>query len=123
MNKKRYLKTNLWTHSEADILTFVKAQIHPTWYPEAKVSCACGNTFTVGSTVPEIHVEVCSRCHPFYTGKTRYIDTAGRVDKFREKLEGVSEKALSKKEKRALKRKQKIEEELSRPTTLSELRR
>ncbi|MBI4032989.1 MAG: 50S ribosomal protein L31 [Candidatus Blackburnbacteria bacterium] len=101
----------------------MKAQIHPTWYPEAKVSCACGNTFTVGSTVPEIHVEVCSRCHPFYTGKTRYIDTAGRVDKFREKLEGVSEKALSKKEKRALKRKQKIEEELSRPTTLSELRR
>ncbi|MDO8503426.1 MAG: 50S ribosomal protein L31 [bacterium] len=101
----------------------MKAQIHPTWYPAAKVSCRCGNTFNVGSTVPEIHVDICSNCHPFYTGQMRYVDTAGRVDKFRGKLEGISKKALSKKEKRAFKRKQKIEEELSRPTSLSELRR
>jgi large subunit ribosomal protein L31 len=54
----------------------MKAQIHPNWYPEAKVVCACGNTFTTGSTQEEIHVEVCSACHPFFTGQMRYVDTA-----------------------------------------------
>jgi large subunit ribosomal protein L31 len=60
----------------------MKADIHPTWYPEAKVTCACGNTFTLGATVPEINVEVCYNCHPFYTGQMKYVDTAGRVDAF-----------------------------------------
>lgn len=61
----------------------MKKDIHPKYYPEAKAQCACGNAFTVGSTKPEINVEICSACHPFYTGKEKLIDTAGRVDRFR----------------------------------------
>ena len=60
-----------------------KADIHPTYYPHAKVKCACGNTFTVGSTKSEIKVEICHKCHPFYTGEQRLVDTAGRVERFR----------------------------------------
>jgi large subunit ribosomal protein L31 len=56
--------------------------IHPTYYTDAKVICSCGNTFTTGSTKPEIRVEICSSCHPVYTGVKRLIDTLGRVDKF-----------------------------------------
>ena len=61
----------------------MKKDIHPTYHADAKVVCACGNKFTVGSTVKEIHVEICSNCHPFYTGKERLVDTAGRVDRFK----------------------------------------
>ena len=61
----------------------MKKDIHPPYYPEAKVSCACGNKFTVGSTKPDIKVEICSACHPFYTGKGKLIDTAGRAERFR----------------------------------------
>lgn len=63
----------------------MKTGIHPKWYPNCKVICTCGNTFSVGATVPRIEVEVCSACHPFYTGKMKYIDTKGRVQKFEEK--------------------------------------
>jgi large subunit ribosomal protein L31 len=63
----------------------MKAEIHPKYHEKAKVICACGNTFTVGSTVPEIHIELCSECHPFYTGKQKLVDTAGRVEKFRQR--------------------------------------
>ncbi|OGY99436.1 MAG: 50S ribosomal protein L31 [Candidatus Liptonbacteria bacterium RIFCSPLOWO2_01_FULL_52_25] len=58
-----------------------KADIHPV-YHQAKVTCSCGNTFTTGSTMPAIHVEICHKCHPFYTGETKLIDTAGRVERF-----------------------------------------
>ena len=64
--------------------------IHPK-YVEAKVACACGNTFTTRSTVPEIHVEICSACHPFFTGKQKIVDTEGRVEKFMQKY-GMSNK-------------------------------
>ena len=101
----------------------MKANIHPTWYPEAKVVCACGNTFTIGATVPEYQVEVCYNCHPFYTGQMKYVDTAGRVDAFRAKLSKAREKVLSKTEKRKLKRERKIQKELERPDTLAELRK
>lgn len=63
-----------------------KPNIHPKYYPNATVVCACGNTFTVGSTKPQIEVEVCSACHPFYTGKNKIIDTMGQVQKFKERL-------------------------------------
>jgi len=63
----------------------MKKGIHPEYYPEAVVKCACGNTFKVGSTRPEIRVEVCSKCHPFYTGETRFVDTEGRIEKFMKK--------------------------------------
>lgn len=62
----------------------MKSGIHPE-YQEATVSCACGNTFKTRSTIPEIHVEVCSACHPFFTGQQKIVDTAGRVEKFRRK--------------------------------------
>jgi large subunit ribosomal protein L31 len=104
--------------------TIMKAKIHPDWNEAAQVVCACGNKFTTGSTLAEIHVEVCSKCHPFFTGKMRYVDTAGRVDKFKERLQSAQKRAgASKKERRALRRKQKVEEELSRPTSLEELKK
>lgn len=65
----------------------MKKDIHPTYYPEAKVACACGNTFTTGSTKAELKVELCSACHPFYTGKQKLVDTARRVDKFKKRVE------------------------------------
>lgn len=63
----------------------MKKEIHPKFHSDAKVVCACGNTFTVGSTLPEIHIEICSACHPFYTGKQKLVDTARRVEKFQER--------------------------------------
>lgn len=57
--------------------------IHPEYFPKAKVQCACGNAFTVGATRPEIKVEICSKCHPFYTGEEKLLDVAGRLEKFK----------------------------------------
>ena len=65
----------------------MKENIHPDFYPEAKVTCSCGNSWVVGSTVPEIRTDVCSNCHPFFTGEQRIVDTAGRVERFMRKLE------------------------------------
>jgi large subunit ribosomal protein L31 len=59
----------------------MKAGIHPT-YGEATVRCSCGNTFTTRSTSSDLHVELCSECHPFYTGKQKLVDTGGRIDRF-----------------------------------------
>jgi large subunit ribosomal protein L31 len=71
----------------------MKPAIHPEWYPTATVSCACGHTFTVGATVPEIHTEVCANCHPFFTGEQRIVDTAGQVERFMRRLEaGVEQR-------------------------------
>jgi len=77
----------------------MKKDIHPT-YQKAVVTCACGNKFETRSTVPEIHVELCSACHPFFTGKQKLVDTAGRVDKFeakRKKAEALKTAAKSQK--------------------------
>lgn len=60
----------------------MKPGIHPTWYPEAVITCACGSTFVTGSTKKEIHTDVCSQCHPFFTGEQRIVDTAGQVERF-----------------------------------------
>lgn len=64
----------------------MKKGIHPKYYPQAKVVCACGNTFYVGSTVPEIQVDICSKCHPFFTGEMKYVDTMGKVEKFQRRM-------------------------------------
>ncbi len=61
----------------------MKAETHPTYFPEAKVVCACGRTFAVGSTREKLEVEICSACHPFYTGNEKILDAAGRVEKFK----------------------------------------
>ncbi len=63
----------------------MKKDLHPTYYPEAKIECACGNILVVGSTMSEIKTELCSKCHPFYTGKQKLVDTARRVEKFQAK--------------------------------------
>jgi len=65
----------------------MKENIHPEYYPEAQVTCSCGNSWTVGSTVPKIRTDVCSKCHPFFTGQQRIVDAGGRVDRFMKKLE------------------------------------
>jgi large subunit ribosomal protein L31 len=65
----------------------MKEAIHPTWYSEATVTCACGNTWTTGATVAEIRTDICSACHPFYTGEQRIVDTEGQVDRFYKRLE------------------------------------
>ncbi len=61
----------------------MKTDTHPTYFPDAKVVCACGRTFTVGSTQEKLSVEICSNCHPFYTGNEKILDAAGRVEKFK----------------------------------------
>ena len=69
----------------------MKPNIHPQFYSNSKVACACGNTFVTGSTVATLHTEICSDCHPFYTGKQKLVDTAGRVDKFKHRVAKASE--------------------------------
>ena len=64
----------------------MKAEIHPEYYPNATVNCSCGETFTVGSTMETIDVEICSACHPFFTGQEKSLDTAGRVDRFNKRF-------------------------------------
>lgn len=63
----------------------MRSAIHPTYHKDATVTCACGSKFTVGSTVKDLHVELCSACHPFYTGKQKILDSARRVDKFQQR--------------------------------------
>jgi len=65
----------------------MKDGIHPTYYPDAQIICACGNTWTTGSTRKVIHTDVCNKCHPFYTGEQRIVDTEGQVDRFYKKLQ------------------------------------
>lgn len=72
----------------------MKAKIHPKYHSKVKVACSCGNKFEVGSTEKKLDVEVCSSCHPFYTGKQKLVDVAGRIDKFKKRL-SQAEKADS----------------------------
>jgi len=64
----------------------MKEGIHPKYYNDAVVKCACGETFITGSTKKNLHVEICSKCHPFFTGKQKFVDTGGRVEKFKKKF-------------------------------------
>jgi large subunit ribosomal protein L31 len=68
----------------------MKQAIHPKWYPQAIVTCACGHTFTVGATKPEIRVDICGKCHPFFTGEMKFVDTMGRVEKFQAKQKAAA---------------------------------
>lgn len=70
----------------------MKSNIHPTYFDDAKIICSCGNTFTTGATVAELHVELCNKCHPFYTGQQKFVDSASRIDKFRKKIEVAKDK-------------------------------
>ena len=64
----------------------MKPDIHPEYYPEAKVVCSCGHTYTTGSTRPKLRVEICSQCHPFFTGERRIVDTEGRVERLKRRF-------------------------------------
>lgn len=92
----------------------MKAKIHPKYHDDCKVTCACGNNFTTGSTMPEMRVELCNMCHPFFTGKQKFVDTARRVEKFQEKMDkqaAVSKTRKGKKVKKAAIAAKKKEEE------------
>ncbi len=78
----------------------MKANIHPNYNTAVKVTCTCGNTFTTGSTVDAIDTEICSNCHPFYTGKQKILDTTGNVDRFKKRMEAGSKATAEKKEKK-----------------------
>lgn len=70
----------------------MKEGIHPNYNTEAVVKCACGNTFATGSVKDELRVEICSQCHPFYTGKQKIVDVGGRVDRFKRKYDKMAKK-------------------------------
>ena len=92
----------------------MRAAIHPQYFDDAKVVCSCGNRFTVGSTRPEIHVELCDNCHPFYTGQARFVDAASRIERFVIKQQAASKVVKKKREEK------KPEEEVG-PQTLREM--
>ena len=93
----------------------MKKDIHPKYFKDAKVTCVCGNTFTTGSTMPEIKTELCSVCHPFYTGKQKLVDTARRVERFQYKMKKKEDLKgkRGKTAKRAAKAKSKIKKEIT----------
>jgi large subunit ribosomal protein L31 len=103
----------------------MRKNIHPKYYPNAKVTCSCGNTWTTGSTKPEIRTDLCNVCHPFFTGEQRIVDTAGQVDRFVKRLEAKEgfesaarkrvEAVVSAKEERKRKRRMIFEETAETP--------
>lgn len=95
----------------------MKKDIHPKYYPNARVICACGNTFITGSTLPEIRVELCFKCHPFFTGQQKFVDVKGKIEKFKERRA----KAAEIKAKLKVKKEKAKKEEEYRPKTLKEM--
>lgn len=81
----------------------MKAEIHPTYFPEATIVCACGNTWKTGSTQETTRTDICSACHPFYTGEQRIVDTEGQVDRFYKKLKSHEEFEKEKQERETIK--------------------
>lgn len=94
----------------------MKSNIHPTYYSDAQVVCACGNVFTTGSTKQQIRVELCSKCHPFYTGQQKFVDTVGKIEKFAAQQKTAAAKQAVVKQKR-----QQKQDEDNRPKTLREM--
>lgn len=97
------------------IIIYMKKDIHPKYFSEATVTCVCGHSFVTGSTKPDIKVELCFMCHPFYTGKQKLVDSARRVEKFTSKTtakEKISKQRKGKKVKRAIRDKDKDKKEV-----------
>jgi large subunit ribosomal protein L31 len=94
----------------------MKTGVHPTYYPDAQVVCACGNIFTTGSTKPQIKVEICAKCHPFYTGAQKFVDTVGKIEKFQAKQKTAAAKQAVVKQKKQAK-----QETDNHPKTLREM--
>jgi len=100
----------------------MKQKIHPKYHDDCKAICACGNTFTTGSTLPEIKVEICANCHPFFTGEMRFVDTMGRVDKFKKKQNKVGDKKYVKKSlRKKIQTEKEIKESEKKPKSLKEM--
>lgn len=97
----------------------MKQGIHPQWYPEAKIFCACGATHIVGATKPELRVEICSKCHPFFTGEMKFVDTLGRVEKFHTKQVQAQAQASKLAEKK--KKKEEKKEQMRNPKSLKDM--
>lgn len=98
----------------------MKANLHPAWFPEAQVTCACGTTFTTGSTLSSIRVEICSKCHPLFTGQQKFVDTLGQVDRFVKKTE-VSKIRQEERKKILEARKSKVENKKKERPSLKDL--
>lgn len=96
----------------------MKKNIHPKYFHDCVITCACGNSFTAGSTKQQIRVEICSACHPFFTGKMKFVDTLGRVEKFQKRMTAAKASSFIKKSQR---KQLKAKEESKRPTTLKEM--
>lgn len=94
----------------------MKANIHPQYFENAQVICACGNRFTTGSTQEMIRVELCSNCHPFYTGEQRFVDSASRIQKFQKKQETAKEHIA-----KVVKKKEELKKKDEAPKTLREM--
>lgn len=97
----------------------MKTNVHPKYYDNCKVTCACGNTFITGSTLPEIKVEICSACHPFFTGEQKYVDTLGRVERFKQKQTSAAKNKYVKKADR--KKLKEVKDEKRTPKSLKEM--
>jgi large subunit ribosomal protein L31 len=94
----------------------MNANIHPKYYQNAQVTCACGNRFTVGSTQEFIRIELCNKCHPFYTGEQRFVDAASRIQKFQEKQQVAKQYKT-----RVVKKQQEEKRKETAPKTLREM--
>lgn len=97
----------------------MKKGIHPNWHTNCTVTCACGNSFTTGSTYPSLQVDICNACHPFFTGEVKFVDRQGRVDKFLKKID-VAKSAQST-SKRAKKAQKQTAEPVAEPKTYKQL--
>jgi large subunit ribosomal protein L31 len=95
----------------------MKKKIHPTYSHNVKVTCSCGNTFVTGSTVDSIATELCSQCHPFYTGEQKIVDTANLVSKFEERRKKATKKVLSKRKKQEIKKQKRASRNAPRSTS------
>lgn len=102
----------------------MKAKIHPDWFDAATVRCACGHEFTVGATKENIKVDICSACHPFFTGKMKFVDTMGRVEKFQKKQESAKKHkaVVAAKQKKESDKEKKLREQKSLKDMLMSMR-
>ncbi|HET9946995.1 MAG TPA: 50S ribosomal protein L31 [Patescibacteria group bacterium] len=94
----------------------MKSNIHPTYFADAQIICACGNVITAGGTHQKIHIELCSKCHPFYTGAQKFVDSANRIDKFQKKQDIASKYKAT-----VVKKKEEEKQKSSGPKSLAEM--
>jgi large subunit ribosomal protein L31 len=99
----------------------VKKNTHPTYYKDAQATCVCGNTFTIGSTLEKMNVDVCSKCHPFFTGEMRFADTKGKIDAFMKKREAAAKHKQTQAKKKEEKQKKQEHKSLKDMLTVTKL--